>query len=186
MNENEEHKLVEAKDFKFCPWCGSNLQPKKLDGRERSACVSCDFIWYRNPLPAAGAIIFKDNSLLLVKRKYAPQIGDWCLPAGFMEYDESPVQCCVREVKEETGLEIEIDRLFWNYQAGDDPRAMVVLILYLAKIRGGVLTPGDDAIEAEYFKLDNLPENIAFDAHIRAIGDFKSYLKTNNLPNEND
>jgi len=186
MSIPDEHKLVEAKDFKFCPWCGSLLESRQLDGRTRPACISCEYIWYKNPIPAAGAIIVDENRLLLVKRKYPPGAGDWCIPAGFMEYDESPVECCKREVKEETGLDIKIERLFWNYKAGDDPRSMVVLILYLATVADGDLIPGDDAIETKYFDLEKLPSNIAFSAHRRAIKDLKKYLEKGELPRENE
>jgi 8-oxo-dGTP diphosphatase len=186
MNEHDDHKLVEAKDYKFCPWCGSNLEPRQMDGRERMACVSCDFVWYKNPIPATGAIILSGSRLLLVKRKYPPGVGDWCIPAGFMEYNESPVECCMREIKEETGLGIEIGKLFWNYRAGDDPRSMVVLILYLANVINGDLVPGDDAEECRYFDLDNLPSNIAFSAHRRAIKDLRIYLEKGVLPHANE
>lgn len=186
MSAPDEHKLIEARDFKFCPWCGSPLKSRELDGAMRSACTSCEYIWYKNPIPATGAIIVDDNRLLLVKRKYPPAVGDWCIPAGFMEYNESPVECCVREVKEETGLNIKIDRLFWNYKAGDDPRSMVVLILYLATVIDGKLVPGDDALETKYFDLEELPSNIAFSAHRKAIRDLKKYLEGGQLPLRND
>ena len=182
----DEYKLVMAKDFEFCPWCGSTLEPRRSDGKERPACTSCEYVWYKNPIPAAGAIIVDDHRLLLVKRKYPPAAGDWCIPAGFMEYDESPTECCIREVKEETGLTIKIDKLFWNYRAGDDPRSMVVLMLYLASVVDGDLIPGDDALESKYFDLDSLPANIAFSAHRKAIKDLRSYLETGRLPHENE
>jgi ADP-ribose pyrophosphatase YjhB (NUDIX family) len=186
MSIPDEHKLIEARDFKFCPWCGSPLESRLLDGAMRSTCTSCEYIWYKNPIPAAGAIIVDNNRLLLVKRKYPPKVGDWCIPAGFMEYDESPVECCKREVKEETGLDIKIDQLFWNYKAGDDPRSIVVLILYLATVVDGDLIPGDDALETRYFDLDKLPPNIAFSAHRKAIRDLKIYLEKGNLPPNNE
>lgn len=182
MTIPDEHKLIEAKDFKYCPWCASLLESRRLDGKMRPACTSCEYIWYKNPIPAAGAIIVKDNRLLLVKRKYPPAVGDWCIPAGFMEYNESAVKCCIREVKEETGLDIQIERLFWNYKAGDDPRSMVVLILYLADVVDGDLKPGDDAEETEYFDINNLPSNIAFSAHRKAIRDLRIYLDTGKFP----
>lgn len=186
MNIPEEHRLIEARDFKYCPWCASPLELRRLDGKMRPACTSCEYIWYKNPIPAAGAIIMKDDKLLLVKRKYPPGVGDWCIPAGFMEYNESAVKCCIRELKEETGLDIEIEKLFWNYKAGDDPRSMVVLMLYLAESVDGDLRPGDDAMQAKYFDLDNLPDNIAFSAHRKAIRDFKTYIKTGRLPNRDE
>ncbi len=186
MSLAAEHKLVEARDFKFCPWCRAILIERKLDGRRRLRCPDCDFIWYNNPIPAAGAIIQDSGRLLLVKRKYPPKAGDWSLPAGFMEYDESPVECCIREIEEETGLNIEITRLFWNYKGGDDPRSMVVLILYLAQIVRGELQPGDDAIEVEFFGMDNLPANIAFSAHRKAIADYRVFLSSGEFPKADD
>jgi ADP-ribose pyrophosphatase YjhB (NUDIX family) len=140
-------------------------------------CENCGFIWYKNPIPAAGAIILSKKKLLLVKRKYPPQEGLWCLPAGFMETDETPEECCIREVKEETGLDISIVNTFRNYPGHDDPRAKVVLLIYMADIVGGTATPGDDAIELEFFSLDNIPKEIAFRAHVEAISDLKIYLR---------
>ncbi len=180
---SQEHELVVGRDYKFCPWCSASLVEKKLDGRARLRCPSCNFIWYKNPIPAAGAILIQDHKILLVKRKYPPRVGDWSLPAGFMEYDESPARCCIRELKEETGLDIKIDKLFWVYAGHDDPRSHAVLALYLANIIGGTMAPGDDADEVKYFELDMTPPNIAFQAHIEAIADIRKYLRTGKMPN---
>lgn len=182
MNEAADKGLPLKKEFKFCPFCGQTLAQKYFDGRSRRYCQRCGYVWYNNPVPAAGAIIYKDNQLLLVRRKYPPREGDWSLPAGFQENDESPRECCVREVREETGLEVRIDSLFWNYRAGDDPRTTVVLILYLASILDGKLRPGDDALEAAYFDMENIPSNIAFSAHRKAITHFREYLEQGKLP----
>jgi 8-oxo-dGTP diphosphatase len=181
---NDEHKLVEARLHKYCPWCASALAWKEHDGRNRLCCPKCDFIWYRNPIPATGAIIYRNNQILLVKRKYPPRVGDWCFPAGFMEYDESPVECCVRELKEETGLDVTVRQLFWNYAGHDDPRSKAVLVLYLADIIDGEPVAGDDALEVRFFDLDDIPSNIAFKAHRDAIFDFKNFIKTGQMPRE--
>jgi 8-oxo-dGTP diphosphatase len=178
------HGYLEARDFDYCPWCGSRLAGRKIDGRDRLSCSNCEFIWYKNPVPAAGAIIHADGDILLVKRKYPPAAGDWCFPAGFQENDESPVDCCIREVREETGLDIRIESLFWNYRAGDDPRTMVVLMLYLARVVGGTMKAGDDALEAGFFGIDSVPDNIAFSAHRRAIAHFKEYLRRGAFPHD--
>jgi 8-oxo-dGTP diphosphatase len=182
--QGDDHKLVKARPYKYCPWCASPLATRHCDGRERLYCPNCDFIWYHNPIPAAGAIIEQDGQILLVKRKFEPRIGDWCFPAGFMEYDESPVECCVRELKEETGLDIRITRLFWNYAGHDDPRAHAILALYLAEIDGGMLCAGDDAIEVRYFDLYKTPPNIAFQTHREAIDDYRRYKETGLFPGE--
>jgi ADP-ribose pyrophosphatase YjhB (NUDIX family) len=184
VKAEEDHKLVEARPFVHCPWCASPLIVRENDGRKRHSCRNCDFIWYRNPIPAAGAILEIGGKILLVKRKYPPKVGDWCFPAGFMEYDESPVQCCRREIKEETGLDIKINRLFWVYSGHDDPRSNAILIMYMSEISGGELAPGDDAIEVEYFDMHATPRNIAFQAHREAIADYRRFVETGLYPGQ--
>lgn len=107
----------------------------------------------------------KENRIVLVKRKFEPHKGGWSLPAGFMEYDESPEDTAIREVKEETNFDIRIDALFGVYPGFDDPRVHVVLIAYRGEIRDGQPIPGDDAEEVKLFPIDRLPGNIAFSAH---------------------
>ena len=177
--------MVESQlEYKYCPKCSRPLILKVVDHGQRQICEGCGFVWYKNPVPAAGAILFSENKLLLVKRKYPPQEGLWCLPAGFMETDETPEECCIREVKEETGLDIAVTRAFRNYPGHDDPRAKVVLLIYLADIIGGKAMPGDDAVDLRFFPLDQIPEEIAFRAHVLAISDFKKYLLNADIYNE--
>jgi hypothetical protein len=63
---------------------------------------------------------------------------------------------------------------------------MVVLMLYLGSVVDGDLKPGDDAEETGYFALQDLPSNIAFSAHRRAIKDLKKYMVTGRLPDEHE
>jgi 8-oxo-dGTP diphosphatase len=174
------------KEFTYCPWCNTKLVEAEIDGKIRRHCPNCDFINYRNPIPAAGAIIDNGLGLLLVKRKYTPYIGDWCFPAGFMEYGESPQHCCIRELKEETGLDIKIEKLFNVYAGQDDPRTRAVLILYLANTDGSAPIPGDDALEARYFDFESLPSNVAFASHRQAIKEYLEYKKTSRFPRQDN
>jgi len=160
------------KDYKYCPKCSVELVQKKIDHKKRKACPACGFVIYRNPAPASAVILTQNGKILLVKRKYDPFSGDWSLPAGFIEYDESPEQCAIREAKEETNLEIKLTGLFKVYSGSDDPRTNAILVVYLAKVTGGTLKPGDDASDAEYFAKDKIPQNIAFAAHRRVVSDF--------------
>lgn len=155
----------------FCARCGSAMTMKTIDGRVRAVCERCGHVAYRNPVPAAGVVIIEDGRVLMVKRKFEPRAGLWTLPAGFVEYDEHVEECAVRETLEETGLQVELERLFGAYMAMDDPRVQVVLLLYLARRTGGVLQPGDDASEAGFFPLDGMPGAIAFKAHEQALAD---------------
>ncbi|MFH2036723.1 MAG: NUDIX hydrolase [Candidatus Zixiibacteriota bacterium] len=176
VNEDILFKRKEAfLGYKYCPRCGHELEKKLIDGRNRMHCVNsaCDFIYYHNPIPAAGAIIIKDKKVLMVQRSVMPKIGWWCLPAGFMEWSEHSSETAVRELKEETGLDIKIDSLFEVYTGQDDPRMNAVLILYLGEAIGGELTADDDAMDVRFFDFDKLPEKIAFASHIQALKDYR-------------
>jgi ADP-ribose pyrophosphatase YjhB (NUDIX family) len=170
-DETDLTKGIE-KAYRYCPRCGAEMVGKTVDHKKRKACPVCDYVFYHNPVPAAGVVIEEDGKILLVKRKYQPYKGDWCLPAGFMEYDESPEQCAIRETKEELNVDVELDGLYGVYSGKDDPRTHAVLVMYWAKIIGGELKPGDDAEEIEYFAKNEVPPNIAFLAHRRIIREF--------------
>jgi ADP-ribose pyrophosphatase YjhB (NUDIX family) len=103
-----------------------------------------------------------------------------------MEYGESPANCCKREAKEETNLDVEVTSSFKVYSGADDPRTKAVLILYLTRVTSGKPVAGDDASELKYFPLDQLPDNIAFESHIRALREYKEYLKSGRMPDPNE
>src|SRR5436190_24014465 len=140
--------------IRFCPCCATPLEMRDEHGVVRPTCPACGFIHYRNPVPAAGVLLRSPGGLLMVRRKYEPRSGSWCLPAGFMEFGETPEACAVRELFEETAIVGRVTRLFNVYAGADDPRTRAILILFVAEHVGGIPTPGDDAIEAAYVSLD--------------------------------
>jgi 8-oxo-dGTP diphosphatase len=179
----DEAKLFARKDhhcgFRFCPLCGRELEEGPKDGRVRVYCPDgdCGYVFYQNPIPAAGAILVENEKILLVKRAHPPKIGWWCIPAGFMEWREHPSETAVRELKEETGLEVKLSSFFEVYTGQDDPRSNSVLMLYLADIVGGELKAADDALDVQWFSLDAPPEKIAFESHIRALADYNRRIR---------
>jgi ADP-ribose pyrophosphatase YjhB (NUDIX family) len=156
---------------RFCLRCGTRLVLRDDNGHPRPTCPNCGLVHYRNPVPAAGVILLQRGEVLLVRRRYAPRVGAWCLPAGFMEYGETPEHCARRELLEETGVRARLTGLFGVYAGLDDPRVRTVLILYAAERTGGRLVPGDDAIAAKYFPLTRLPRAIAFASHRAALAE---------------
>ncbi len=158
---------------RFCPRCATALEPRDEHGTLRPTCPACGFIWYHNPVPAAGVLLVENGRVLLVRRRFEPRAGAWCIPAGFMEAGETPEQSAIRELREETGLGARLSGLFGVYAGFDDPRVRAVLILYTAERDGGELVPGDDATEADWFPLDRLPEPIAFAAHRQALAEIR-------------
>jgi 8-oxo-dGTP diphosphatase len=159
--------------FKYCPLCKTPLCLVEHDHKQRMVCPACDFVDFHNPAPAAGVVVVSDGKLLLVKRASDPYKGDWCIPAGFMEWEESPQHCAERELKEETGLDIVVSRIFNVYSGTDDPRTNALLILYFGDIAGGTAVAGDDASEVGFFGDGEMPANIAFQAHRQAIADLR-------------
>ncbi len=166
--------------YRFCPLCGQEMGILETDGRLRKVCpdTSCGYIFYQNPVPAAGAVIVENDSILLVRRAHPPKIDWWCIPAGFMEWDEHPTETAVRELKEETGLDVKLTGFFEVYSGNDDPRNNALLLLYLADIVGGTPAPSDDASEVKFFPFDALPERIAFESHVQALADYDRRYRT--------
>jgi 8-oxo-dGTP diphosphatase len=97
-----------------------------------------------------GAII-KDSSgrLLLIKRGHAPQAGRWSLPGGRVEPGETDQQAVIREIREETGLDIRCDQLVGSVQR-PSPDAMLEIRDYAATVTGGTLGAGDDAADVRW------------------------------------
>jgi len=160
-------------EARFCMVCGARMGRITEHGVRRTACPRCGFIAYRNPVPACGVLIQRQGRILLARRGHEPRKNAWGIPAGFMEYGEHPERTAVREALEETGLRVKLTRLFGVYAGRDDPRTRAVLILYHARVLGGTLRPGDDAIELEFFPLDRLPRPIAFRSHREALHDLR-------------
>jgi 8-oxo-dGTP diphosphatase len=117
----------------------------------------------RSPWLAADAVIYlPDGRLVLVQRKRNPYKGLWALPGGGVEVGETVEQACIREVREETGLEVQLQHLVGVFSAPDrDPRGHTVSIVYLAIPSGGDLLAGSDAARVDAFY--KLPDKLAFD-----------------------
>jgi ADP-ribose pyrophosphatase YjhB (NUDIX family) len=144
------------------------------NGKARPCCADCGYIQYLNPAPAAAVVIRRQGRICLVKRKYAPRSGMWTMPAGFMEYDEQIEETAVREVKEETGLDVRLTGLFAVHTGILPPDRPILLVVFLGEEVGGQLQAGDDAAEVGFFPLDDLPGEIAFATHRRVLADLKA------------
>lgn len=173
-------RKAEYSGYRFCPWCSDPLILRALDGHPRMVCAreTCGFVFYQNPIPAAGGIIVKEDAILLVKRAHPPLVGWWCIPAGFMEWPESPQETAIREIREETGLQVRLIDLFEIYSGNDDPRSNAVLVLYRAEVVGGELRAADDALDVRFFPFTDLPDQIAFEAHRQALADYDRRYRT--------
>jgi len=149
----------------YCPFCAERLTDRYLEGRERRFCPRCDKILYANPIPATCLVVTAStDQILLVKRGIPPNPGDWCLPGGYIEMDESPSNGAVRELKEETGLNGEIHQLLGVIKAHSPIYGSLVMVGYHVCRFQGELKAGDDAEKAAFFAIDDIPP-VAFKSH---------------------
>lgn len=89
----------------FCEKCGTAYTERVWP----RVCSNCHHIRYLNPVAAAIAMVPVEDTLLYVKRAIEPQKGLWAMPGGFMDFNESAEEAAARELKEETGLELDSD-----------------------------------------------------------------------------
>ena len=156
---------------RHCPLCSALLVDGDVGGRARRRCAGCGFVLYSNPASAAaGVVLNRANEVLLVRRAIEPFRGFWALPAGYQEIDEQPQETVVREVREESGLEVEVNGLLDLLFVSDDPRRPANVAVFLCREIGGTLRPGEEESEARWFSLRALPERIGFDNYSRILG----------------
>lgn len=164
---------VSSAPARFCPRCGGLLETvvRPGDSRPRQVCTACGRVHYRNAKPCAGALVVRDGRVLLVKRAIQPFLGYWDIPGGFLEADELPQAGAIREVREETGLDVRLTGLLGfyvdHYSYGDEGD-YCLNAYFLAQVVGGREHADDDAADLAWFALDELPEEIAFD-HVRVV-----------------
>lgn len=122
----------------------------------------------RRPIPCTGAIVWRDDEVLLIRRGTAPRKGEWSVPGGRIEFGEMMRFACQREVREETGCEIEItglcdvvDSVVEGFHA--------VLVDFNARWVSGEPVAGDDAVEARFVKLDDVKKYVSWNETLRII-----------------
>lgn len=157
-------------DYRHCPLCGGGLAVDDDHVPPRLRCGDCHWIYYRNPSPGVTVLIADGSRVLLGCRgpgSFAP--GQWCLPGGFMEFEEDWVAAAEREVMEETGLNVKarsVINVCTNYLA---PSLHTLVIVLLAEVVGGdgaaaEARAGDDLVELRWVPAaDPLPD-MAFEA----------------------
>lgn len=157
----------------FCQVCGYAMEDRQASGQMRRVCPNCGFVHFNDPKVAAVIFIEQDHRVLLVRRAFDPERGKWALPAGFIDDGEIPAEAAVREVREETGLEVEITRLV-NVCAGSDTGEASIVIIYAAQVTGGTAQPLDDADDLLWYAAhDPLPE-LAFESTRSMLGLWRS------------
>ncbi len=173
--------------FRFCPDCGTSLERVEIHGRLRPRCPVCGFVQWRNPGVGVAGIVTEsevvqflgeqavragvedpswepapgEGRVLLVRRRASRHPG-WCLPCGWVEYDEEIRSALVRELHEETGLEVSPGPVFAVHSNFHDRVRQSVGTWFSVVPVGGTLHPGDDADRIGFFRPDRVAVPLAF------------------------
>ncbi len=159
-------------DNKYCSLCSHQLESRRVEGKVRHYCTSCDYIFYLDPKVATVTIVERTQNILLVKRSIQPHLGKWSLPSGYVDRGEKVEEAAIREVKEETNLDIKLMNLIGVY-SGKGP---VILIVFRASPINGCPSPGEEVSEVSWFQINNLPElPFPFDDDI--ISDYREVIQ---------
>ena len=135
----------------------------------------------RNPIPTVDIIIeLEGRGIVLIDRRNPPY--GWAIPGGYLDYGESLEEAAVREAREETTLEVELQEQFYTYSQPDrDPRHHTVTTVYLARAEGEPVA-ADDAKGIGVFTEDTLPTPLVFD-HEKILKDYFEQKSGRNVRN---
>lgn len=162
------------KAYKFCPRCKRKF---KKSSDYVLACTSCGYKFYINPAPCNSVIIEnKKGQIMLVKRRVDPKKGFWDLPGGFIQPNENLERSVKREIKEELGINVEMEEIIGTY--GDEYEFQNVLvptlgIVVTAKASSTDFRAKDDITSYKFFALkDVLKQKLAFRSLREGLRDF--------------
>jgi len=156
--------------WEHCPRCAGPLEG---DGA-RVECHACGFVAYGNPVPTATAVLVDgEGRVLLGRRALEPDKDRWDLLGGFIDEGEHPLDALRRELREESGLEVEPGDFLgvWMDRYGYDSTAASTLNLYWeARVVSGAERPADDVAELRWFAPAELPwDELAFECNRKVL-----------------
>lgn len=158
--------------FIYCPKCSH----KGKSTKDMFKCLGCGFVHYFHSCDTGSIFLVEENKVLLAKRNENPQIGKWDAIGGFLNYGEHPKDGTIREVKEETNLEVrdlEILGIYMDKYEFKGETLPTLNTIYIGKIAGGKLAVMDDVAEVKWFDIQRPIPNIAFPAVKQALKDLR-------------
>lgn len=150
-------------DYRYCPRCAEPLVPVIRGGLPRPNCASCGFVHFRNPAVGVAVVLLDAaGRILLGRRSGGGNLGEWCIPCGYVEWGEDIRDAARREFLEETGIDVEIGEVCAVHSNFHNPSSLTVGVWFHAKRVGGQARASDDLDLVDWFPPDAPPEPLAF------------------------
>lgn len=154
--------------YTYCPCCATPLAEKYIYNALRATCPQCNFILFLEPKVVAVVVVQRGDTVLLGRRNMEPARGMWSFVSGYVDRGEKVEEAAIREVKEETNLNVQLDKLLGVFSEQGNPH---VVIAYRASIKdndiSGLTAQLDEVSELAFFPRNSLPElAFAADNHI--------------------
>ncbi|MCL1979792.1 MAG: NUDIX domain-containing protein [Proteobacteria bacterium] len=157
---------------RHCPQCGVRFAEQVLARFERQRCERCGYVHHLNPAPGITMLIKSKTGDILIGRRRATVHcgGQWCLPGGYIEFEESFIDTAHREVREETGLAVRINGIVNVVSNHLDDGHHTLVIVLLGEALAGRPEPGDDLEELMWIdRWTHAGIDYAFEADQRII-----------------
>ena len=152
--------------WRYCPRCATEL----LVEPDHLGCPSCGGQYWAGSIPGVQGILERDGRVLLVRRGREPRLGHWDLPGGFLDEAETPASGLRRELREETGLEIEpIELLRIDIEPYDGRSVFSVSWVVRDVDPSREPRAADDVSEVRWFGREELPEEMAFPGQVGVL-----------------
>lgn len=150
-------------DYQFCPRCGDPLGTRVRGGLPRPSCEQCGFVHFRNPAVGVAVVVLdEDGRILLGRRSAGGNVGEWCIPCGYVEWGEDIREAARREFAEETGLDVQIGDVCAVHSNFHNPASLTVGVWFYATVAGGKASASDDLDRVGWFAPSDPPEPLAF------------------------
>jgi ADP-ribose pyrophosphatase YjhB (NUDIX family) len=131
----------------YCVNCGAELVPRDIEGRRLEACPNDDFVLWREPKVATAVVVQAEGGIVLGRRAIEPAYGEWCLPGGFVNDDESPLDAAMRECREEIGAQVDVTGLLGVYHIPKRGASSLIGVAYRGRLADGeVPTAGSEML----------------------------------------